>query len=1319
VSRAGRMTKIGALTVGALVVAVLIAAVLVVATPPGTRLAVSMGERAAGGMVSIGKVSGTLVDDLTLTDITFENDSTRVVVERASLDWHARRLFARELFVDALVLKGLDVTVTPPTDEPPPEPEGEPFALPELPVAIVVRKAAIEQADITYGERTFLLDALSAGLAWDAERIALTSFSLKSGPHEVGAKASAEVEAEGGDVAAELDYAGAIKGRTAEVDFGAGGTTELVELSLTLSAIAEARLDAAVDLSGDVPLVEFELTHETLPADLTGLPAELSGGGLTGRASSENVTAHYAVDVAPDPDTPPFTLTLDVDADLSEAASGPVLADVDWQLTRPDPALDVSGAADVRYGGSRLTVAHRTAAPYPSTLDLAVDLADTPVIEADLALEPFAPIALGDNAIRFGGGRVTANGPVSDLSVHADLAADAAPVGPVELALGARVGATDANVERLDLSLVGGRVEARARVGWDGTVAGTFDVDARDLNLSKVSQALDARVGTRLNGRFSLPEGGPEATVEITAIDGDWRGNGLSGGGSVAVSPKRIDVRDLEVAVGRNTMSASAVLGETLDGRAELALVELAAFDERLEGRIEGTAALTGRRDTPAVKLDLTGRRLAFDEATLATLDAAIDLDTARGASRSDITLTARDIDVGGQRFEALEVSAGGTRDAHEASLALTAGEGAPLGATLSLTGGLDEAMRWRGRLLALELVETPAGSWVLDDAVTVTVDEARRVTTEEACLKSADASLCATLTGFTAGAGRIDAALDGLPLDLAANYLPSDLTVEGTVGGSARIAHTEPTEGDGAPAVMLGTVALSVADGAASIETGEGTTRVPMERAHADIELAPERFEGEIDAVLPGWLTVKAGGELARGGSGGVDVAFDLDVADIEWITRFAPTLAGSTGRVVAVGAVTGTLSAPEVTTRVRTEEANVRVPMAGIDLDDLVLEIVTDPERRVTIDGRIASAAGGELTLDGTIDAGRIPVDDESVWPIRFAISGEDFALTRLPEADLDISPELTVRARTGGRVDVEGRVVVPRLRFELVQVPASTVSVSDDQVIVHPDGTPVSDDEKGPPALQGVSAKVDVVLGDDVSVSGLGLSTSLEGSLTLKREKDDVAPALATGQVAMVGGYFDAYGQDLSIEKGAFLFGGPIDNPALDVRAVRAGIPVTAGVLVTGTARAPRIDLFSNPAMDDPNKLSWILTGSPLSGASNSDASLIAQAATSFGLEQAAVITNELKGLFQLDELGVDSSDGALENTSLVAGKQLTPKLSLRTQLDLFDQLWSFFLRYDLTQRWAVEAESGRRQGADLIYSIDRERFFDFSWPWWSDD
>ena len=88
-----------------------------------------------------------------------------------------------------------------------------------------------------------------------------------------------------------------------------------------------------------------------------------------------------------------------------------------------------------------------------------------------------------------------------------------------------------------------------------------------------------------------------------------------------------------------------------------------------------------------------------------------------------------------------------------------------------------------------------------------------------------------------------------------------------------------------------------------------------------------------------------------------------------------------------------------------------------------------------------------------------------------------------------------------------------------------------------------------------------------------------------------------------------------------------------------------------------------------------------------------------------------TNQLRDLFALDEFGLSSS-GDIDQTALIAGKRITPKVSVRTEMNIFDQLWSFFLRYKLTEKWSIEAESGERQGADIIYNVESESILDFN-------
>ena len=77
-------------------------------------------------------------------------------------------------------------------------------------------------------------------------------------------------------------------------------------------------------------------------------------------------------------------------------------------------------------------------------------------------------------------------------------------------------------------------------------------------------------------------------------------------------------------------------------------------------------------------------------------------------------------------------------------------------------------------------------------------------------------------------------------------------------------------------------------------------------------------------------------------------------------------------------------------------------------------------------------------------------------------------------------------------------------------------------------------------------------------------------------------------ASGSIRSRDGRFEAYGQQLEIERGILTFQGLIENPALDVRAVRKGLPVEAGVQVSGTAQKPTVKLISDPELPDAEKL-----------------------------------------------------------------------------------------------------------------------------------
>jgi translocation and assembly module TamB len=89
------------------------------------------------------------------------------------------------------------------------------------------------------------------------------------------------------------------------------------------------------------------------------------------------------------------------------------------------------------------------------------------------------------------------------------------------------------------------------------------------------------------------------------------------------------------------------------------------------------------------------------------------------------------------------------------------------------------------------------------------------------------------------------------------------------------------------------------------------------------------------------------------------------------------------------------------------------------------------------------------------------------------------------------------------------------------------------------------------------------------------------------------------MAKGRLSLEDGTFRAFGQDLVIETGQLIFADvPATEPELNVRAVRwiDNDPEVsaAGVLITGSAMAPTLELFSRPQLEAGEIQSYLLTG-----------------------------------------------------------------------------------------------------------------------------
>jgi translocation and assembly module TamB len=230
------------------------------------------------------------------------------------------------------------------------------------------------------------------------------------------------------------------------------------------------------------------------------------------------------------------------------------------------------------------------------------------------------------------------------------------------------------------------------------------------------------------------------------------------------------------------------------------------------------------------------------------------------------------------------------------------------------------------------------------------------------------------------------------------------------------------------------------------------------------------------------------------------------------------------------------------------------------------------------------------------------------------------------------------------------------------------------------------------------------VDLVLdlGDHFSIRGEGLKVDLAGQVDL-RSRSGSTPS-AYGQVRVVKGNYQAYGQELDIESGTITFVGPVANPNLDVRARRHLSTVGAGVEVQGTVAAPKLQLIADQSLSERDKLSWLVLGHAASD-NPQDSNFLALAASSM----AAGRLNRQVGLF--DDLGLVERESrtALNGTVspaeqvLTVGKQLTRTFYLGYEYGLTSSQQAVKLIYQLSSKWSVVLRAGADASLESRYTL----------------
>ncbi|MEG0920079.1 MAG: translocation/assembly module TamB domain-containing protein [Comamonas sp.] len=361
-------------------------------------------------------------------------------------------------------------------------------------------------------------------------------------------------------------------------------------------------------------------------------------------------------------------------------------------------------------------------------------------------------------------------------------------------------------------------------------------------------------------------------------------------------------------------------------------------------------------------------------------------------------------------------------------------------------------------------------------------------------------------------------------------------------------------------------------------------------------------------------------------------------------------------------------------------------------------------------------APTSGGTLDASGTI-RWTIPEGDGKP-DIQMDIRTQAKALQVLVRADRQVSISGDVRSQLQqGQLSITGDLRVDRASIMLAN--ESSPKLGSD-VVVHTkasraaaaekakqDAAKAASDKLNAPAGGITTAKpmllnVKLDLGQDFALQGYGITSRLRGSLNIQSSGDaGIGMPRITGEIRTEQGRYRAWGQVLDVETGLIRFNGPYDNPSLDILALRPNISVKAGVQVTGSAKAPRVQLYSDPAMPDAEKISWVVMGRDPAGGGGSSALMQQAALALLGGGSGESLTGNLAKSLGLDEIGFGGSDGAAAGLSL--GKRLSKDLYVTYEAGLGGALGSLYIFYDFTRNLQLRGSAGTASALDLIYTL----------------
>ncbi|WP_391088434.1 translocation/assembly module TamB domain-containing protein [Vibrio sp. NH-UV-68] len=875
------------------------------------------------------------------------------------------------------------------------------------------------------------------------------------------------------------------------------------------------------------------------------------------------------------------------------------------------------------------------------------------------------------------------------LALNSEIKGQALP--DLSLSLEGKGDLSHIELSRVDMATLGGSLTGDVMANWQAPINW-----AANLNISHIQPGLqwpdaegDLSGSVSTTGRLTK-QGGWNVELPKLDIDGLLRGYPLNIEGALSAADNAgngelmVKTPRLVLSHGPNKIEAQGELGQVWQMDLAINFPEMIKTLPDLQGRARGNVKLRGALQAPEIGLNLELDAIDWQQQAQVekvTLNGRVTpLPTPEGRLALKVTQAHyQDYTV-----DDLRLNLNGSQQAHDLILDVSSNIAST---QLTLSGALDDKpeLAWRGDLKRMQL-SSKQGEWRLAQSTALAFDMAtEQVSVAAHCWQQAGSTLCLDKDINVGQSGEATLSLEHFNFDQIAMLIPKQTVVAGQVNAQV----TAKWAPDLPPYIKA---ALQLPKGQVTQEL-EQAVSIGWESVALNALLDNNQLQAD-------WLfDVTDNGDV----SGNVAIAnvlsqdkqldgrLQLTTFNLDFLAPLIGEFSQLKSNISTDLAITGPALQPQVKGRFVVDDIKLKGEISPVEIESgRVL---------LNFDGYQASLAAALNTPDGQLElSGDADWQNMQDWSTNVRVYAQELLVDLPPMVKIKVQPDMTISA-TPNYARIDGDIALPWGRILVEELPSSAVGVSKDQVILNQQLEPIDEQSSVPFAVE---TDINIKIGDDFKLSAFGLEGGLVGQLNVAQKDKG---SFVTGEINITDGSYRSFGQDLLINEGKILMNGPVDQPYVQISAIRnpenTRDDVTAGVKVSGPASEPTVTIFSEPAMPQANALSYLLRGQDIDGETGGNA--MTTTLIGLSLAKSGRVVGEIGEAFGVQDLQLDTA-GSGDDSQVTVSGYILPGLQVKYGVGIFDSVGEFTVRYRLMQDLYLEAMSGVDSAVDVLYQFE---------------